>query len=92
MQTIIEQDFHSVRYLPVLEVRSLRATVQRTQLYICPNIQKVSHGKNNTPNAKIRQLFYLFIKGENPVEREADSRSDGFLYKLFQNGFCLQMR
>lgn len=69
MQTIIEQDFHSVRCLPVLEVRSLRATVQRTQLYICPNIQKVSHGKNNTPNAKIRQLFYLLIKDKKTHDR-----------------------
>ncbi|WP_208590562.1 hypothetical protein, partial [Gracilibacillus suaedae] len=24
---------------------------------------------------------------ENPVEREVDSRSDGFLYGLFQNGY-----
>ncbi|WP_205601871.1 hypothetical protein, partial [Gracilibacillus thailandensis] len=25
--------------------------------------------------------------GENPMEREVDSRSDGFLYMLFQNGY-----
>lgn len=33
--------------------------MKELQLYICPTIQKVSDGKNNTPNANTRQLFCI---------------------------------